>query len=158
VYYWHQAGQHAIQRSAYAEAVTHLRQGLAVLTTRAHTPERARQELALQTALGQALIAVRGYASEEVEQVYLRARELSQEVDDTAERVRALMGLYVFFYVRANHEVVHAMTGELLQLGQTVQDPLVLVQTYTHEGESLAWQGKLALARTHLEHAMSLYR
>jgi hypothetical protein len=72
-------------------------------------------------------MAVRGYASEEVEQVYLRARELSQEVDDTAERVRALMGLYVLFFVRANHEAVHALTGELLQLGQALQDPLVLI-------------------------------
>jgi predicted ATPase len=90
--------------------------------------------------------------------VYLRARALSQEVDDTAERVRASMGLYVLFFVRSNHEAVHALTGELLQLGQTVQDPLVLIQTYTHEGESLGWQGKFALARTHLEHAKSLYR
>jgi predicted ATPase len=52
---------------------------------------------------------------------------------------------------------VHALTGELLQLGQTVQDPLVLVQTYTLEGDSLFFQGQFALARTHLEHAKSLY-
>src|SRR5262249_36108685 len=90
VRYWYQAGQHAIQRSAHAEAIAHLRQGLAVLTTLSSTPERARQELAFQTALGPALIAIRGYAADEVEHVYLRARELSQEVDDTAERVRAL--------------------------------------------------------------------
>jgi predicted ATPase len=158
VRYWHQAGQHAIQRSAHAEAITHLTQGLTVLTTLPHTPERARQELAFQTSLGPALMAVRGYASEEVEHVYLRARELSQEVDDTAERVRALMGLYVLFFVRANHEAVHALTGQLLQLGQTIQDPLVLIQTHAHEGESLLFQGKYALARTHLEHAKSLYR
>src|SRR5882724_2500805 len=156
--YWHQAGQEAIQRSAHAEAIAHFTQGLAILKTLPHTPERARQELASQTSLGPALMAVRGYAAEEVEHVYQRARALSQEVDDTAEHVRALMGLYVLFFVRANHEAVHALTGELLQLGQTVQDPLVLIQTYAHEGESLLWQGQCALARTHLEHAKSLYR
>jgi predicted ATPase len=158
VRYWHQAGQHAIQRSAHAEAIAHLTQGLAILKTLPHTPERARQELAFQTSLGPALMALRGYGAEEVEHVYRRARELSQEVDDTAEQVRALMGLYVLFYVRANHAAVHALTGDLLQLGQALQDPLVLVQTYTHEGESLLWQGQFALARTHLEHAKSLYR
>jgi len=158
VRYWHQAGQEAIQRSAHAEAIAHFTQGLAILKTLPHTPERARQELAFQTSLGPALMAVRGYAAEEVEHVYLRARELSQEVDDTAEHVRALMGLYVLFFVRANHEAVHALTGELLQLGQALQDPLVLIQTYAHEGESLLWQGQFALARTHLEHAKSLYR
>jgi class 3 adenylate cyclase/predicted ATPase len=157
VRYWHQAGQHAIQRSAHAEAIAHLTQGLVVLKTLPHTPERARQELVLQTSLGPALMVVHGYAAEAVEHVYQRARELSQEVDDPTEHVRALMGLYVQFFVRANHEAVHALTGELLQLGQTVQDPLVLIQTYAHEGESLLFQGKYALARTHLEHAKSLY-
>ncbi|MCI0439590.1 MAG: hypothetical protein L0177_10730, partial [Chloroflexi bacterium] len=158
VRYWHQAGQHAIHRAAHAEAIAHLTQGLAVLMTLPPTPARARQELAFQTALGPAFMAVRGYGADEVEQVFLRARALSQEVDDPAGRLRALMGLHVLFFVQANHEVVHALTGELLQLGQAAQDPLALIQTYAMEGESLLWQGKLAPARTHLEHAKSLYR
>src|SRR5262249_15482299 len=140
------------------EAITHLTMGLEVLQTLPATSERARQELALQTALGPALMVVHGHASEEVERVYLRARELSQEVDDIAEHVRALMGLYAVFFVRANHAAVHALTGELLQLGQALQDSLVLLQTHAQEGESLLWQGKFALAQTHLEHAKSLYR
>jgi predicted ATPase len=158
VRYWHQAGQQAIQRAAHAEAIAHLTQGLAVLTTLPPTPERARQELAFQTALGPALMAVRGYGAEEVEHAYRRARELSQEVNDIAEQVRALMGLYVVFFVRASHEAATALAGELLQLGQAVQDPLVLLQTHASEGESLLWQGKFALARARLEHALSLYR
>jgi predicted ATPase len=158
VRYWHQAGQHAIQRSAHVEAIAHCTQGLAVLTTLPPTLERARQELALQTSLGLVLMAIRGYASEEVEHVYLRARELSQEVGDTAERVRVLLGLHVVFFVRSNHEAVHALTGEILELAQALQDPLALIQTYATEGESLGWQGRFALARTHLEHAKSLYR
>jgi predicted ATPase len=93
-----------------------------------------------------------------VEHVYLRARALSQEVDDPAEQVRALMGLYVLFHVQANHEAMHALTSALLHLGQALQDPLVLIQTYAHEGESRLWQGQFTLARTHLEHAKSLYR
>ena len=158
VHYLQYAGKNALGRSAYQEAITHLTMGLEVLQTLPATSERARQELALQTALGPALMVVHGYASAEVERVYLRARELSQEVDDTAEHVRALMGLYAVFFVRANHAAVHALTGEILQLGQAIQDPLVLLQTYAQEGESLLWQGKFALARTHLEHAKSLYR
>jgi len=109
-----------------------------LLQTLTHTPEHARQELAFQTSLGQALIAVRGYASEEVEHVYLHARTLSQEVDDPGEHLRALMGLYAVAFVRANHEAVHALTGAILQLRQTIQDPLALMQTYTQEGQSPA--------------------
>jgi len=158
VRYWHQAGQQAIQRSAHAEAIAHLTQGLTVLTALPHTPERDRQELTLQTSLGLVLMAVRGYGAEEVEHVYLRARALSQEVGDTAKRVRVLLGLHVVFFVRSNHEAVHALTGEILELAQALPDPLALIQTYATEGESLGWQGQFALARTHLEHARSLYR
>jgi predicted ATPase len=93
-----------------------------------------------------------------VEHVYLRARALSQEVDDTAEQVRALLGLHAVFFVRANHEAVTALTGEILPLAQALQDPLALIQTYATEGESLFYRGKLTLARARLEHAMSLYR
>src|SRR5438132_6795807 len=39
VAYWHQAGQRAIERSAYVEAIAHLRQGLALLETLPETPE-----------------------------------------------------------------------------------------------------------------------
>jgi len=72
--------------------------------------------------------------------------------------VRALLGLHAVFFVQANHEAVHALTGEILHLEQAIQDPLAPIQTYATEGESLLFQGKYALARTHLEHGMSLYR
>src|SRR5262249_45208853 len=142
VRYLHDAGENALGCSAYQEAITHLTRGLEVLHMLPATAERARQELALQTALGPAFMVVHGHASNEVERVYLRARELSQEVNDTAAHVRVLMGLSAVFFVRANHAAVHALTGELLQLGQALQDPLLLLQTYAQEGESLLWQGQ----------------
>src|SRR5262245_29173018 len=46
--YWQQAGQRAVQRSAYTEAINHLTRGLEVLKMLPDTPERASQELALQ--------------------------------------------------------------------------------------------------------------
>ena len=58
--YWQRAGQRAIQRSANVEAIGHLTRGLACSTTLPDTPERAQQELALQTTLGPALMATKG--------------------------------------------------------------------------------------------------
>ncbi len=46
------AGQQAVQRSANAEAITHLTTALELLKTLPDTPERIQQELALQLALG----------------------------------------------------------------------------------------------------------
>ena len=60
VRYWQQAGQRAVERSAYAEAITHLSKGLEVLKTLADTPEHLQQELDLQLALGLALVVSRG--------------------------------------------------------------------------------------------------
>jgi predicted ATPase/class 3 adenylate cyclase len=49
--YWHQAGQHAIAHSAYAEARQHLTMGLEVLATVPETPARHQHELDLLIAL-----------------------------------------------------------------------------------------------------------
>src|SRR5207249_12173387 len=63
VAYWQRAGQRAVQRSAHVEAVAHLTRGLSLLTMLAETPERARQELALQLALAESLAATRWFAA-----------------------------------------------------------------------------------------------
>ena len=81
VEYWQQAGQRALERSANVEGVRFLTQGLAALKTLPATPERAQRELVLQTTLGPALIATKGYASVEVETTYTRARELLDKLD-----------------------------------------------------------------------------
>jgi predicted ATPase len=76
VVYWQRAGRRASERSAYVEAISHLRKGLEVLQTLPDTPVRTQQELELQTTLGPALIATKGYGALEVAQAYTRAREL----------------------------------------------------------------------------------
>ena len=94
--YWQRAGQRAIERSANLEAIGHLTKGLDVLTTLPDTPERTQQELDLQTALGPALMAIKGHAAPEVEQAYARARELCQQVGETPQLFPVLFGLWRF--------------------------------------------------------------
>ena len=57
--YWQQAGERAVQRSANAEAISHLTTALELLKTLPDTPEHAQQELTLQTTLGPAWMASR---------------------------------------------------------------------------------------------------
>ena len=64
--YWQRAGERAIQRSAHAEAIAYLRQGLDLLRLLPDTPEHSQQELILQSTLGPALISTRGYAAPHV--------------------------------------------------------------------------------------------
>src|SRR5262249_46455114 len=63
VEYLHLAGQQAVQRSAYAEAIQQLATALELLNTLPATRERAHQELRLHLTLGVPLRATRGIAS-----------------------------------------------------------------------------------------------
>jgi class 3 adenylate cyclase len=64
--YWESAGQRAIQRSAYLEAISHLNKGIGLIKSLPESPERNQQELTMQTALGPALSSTKGYAAPEV--------------------------------------------------------------------------------------------
>jgi class 3 adenylate cyclase len=59
VEYLNLSGQQAVQRSANAEAVSHLTSALELLKTLPDTPERTQQELTLQITLGTSLAAMK---------------------------------------------------------------------------------------------------
>lgn len=94
------AGQQAAQRFANAEAINNFTSALEILRTLPETPQRARQELDLQTMLGPALIATKGNAAPEVRAVYERAVELSRQLGENAQLFPVLFGLRSFHFVR----------------------------------------------------------
>jgi predicted ATPase len=88
VAYWHQAGQRALQRTAYTEAIAHFTTGLAVLNRLPETPERLQRALDGQIILGTTWMERKGYGAEEVEQAFIRARELCHQLQlDTSPRI-----------------------------------------------------------------------
>ena len=74
--YFGRAGRQAIARSAMTEAVAMVRKALTLVAELPDDAVRWRRELALQSALGVALIAIKGYAATEVGDVYKHARVL----------------------------------------------------------------------------------
>ena len=86
--YWQQAGQRAIERSAYVEARQHLTTGLEVLATVPETPARHQHELDLLTALAQVLGVTKGQAAPELEPVLTRAEVLAQQVGEPSATFR----------------------------------------------------------------------
>ena len=82
IVYRQRAGERDLRQSAYAEAISHLKQGLEVLGTLPERPERVRQELSLRLTLGSALTATQGYAGPQVGETYLRARDLCRELGE----------------------------------------------------------------------------
>src|SRR5712692_8432865 len=103
VEYLGRTGQQAMQRSAYAEAISSLSAAIDLLQRLPDTSERIQRELLLQLALGPALFAVKGWGAPEAERAYTRARELCERGGDPPELFSALWGLWL----------VHLMRGEL---------------------------------------------
>jgi hypothetical protein len=60
--------------------MAHLTAALALLYKLPESPERTRRELAVQVMLGPMVSALKGYATPEVEQAYLRAHQLCEQV------------------------------------------------------------------------------
>ncbi|MGH8057767.1 MAG: AAA family ATPase, partial [Candidatus Entotheonellia bacterium] len=107
-----------IKRRRTAQAIQHLTAALTLLKTLPESAEGIQQELAVQTTLGLAFIATRGYAAPEVAQVYTRARELCQQVGDTPQLFPVLWGLERFYLVRAEHQAAGELAEQLLSLAQ----------------------------------------
>jgi class 3 adenylate cyclase/predicted ATPase/energy-coupling factor transporter ATP-binding protein EcfA2 len=155
--YWHQAGQRAMARSAYAEALHHLTTGLEVLATVPETPTRHQHELDLLTALTVALGDTKGYAAPELERVLARAETLAQQVGEPPQRFAVLYALWSFRNRRAEHQAAQAVAEQLLDLAQRQHDPALLLGAYLALGITLGNLGAFAPARTHLEQGIALY-
>jgi class 3 adenylate cyclase/predicted ATPase len=155
--YWHQAGQRSAARCAYIEAVRHFRQGLAVLAPLPETPERRQRELALQLGLGPALMVTQGFGVPEVRRTYDRARALCQDLEDSPQLVPVLLGLYTFYRWRADYRTARELAEHALQLAQQRADPVTRLRAHHALAFVMSFQGDLAAARPHFEHALALY-
>jgi predicted ATPase len=146
-----------LQRSAHRETIDHLTKGLELLKTLPDTPERTQQELRLQIVLGVPLTATKGYAAPEVERVYTRALELCQQGRETSQTVQALLGLWVFYFVRAELQTAHRLGERCLHQAQNVQAADLLLDAHNTLGDTLFWLGELGSAREHLEQSLALH-
>jgi predicted ATPase/class 3 adenylate cyclase len=152
------AGQQAVQRSANTEAITHLTAALELLKALPDTPERTRQELVLQTALGSVLFATKGYGSLEAKRAFAQARELCQQVGETPQLFPVLVGLYGSALIRADLQTARELGEDLMRRTQSLQDPaLLIVEAHWAVGETLLYLGELVPARVLLEQGAALY-
>jgi predicted ATPase len=155
--YWQRAGQRALDRSAYIEAINHLSKGLEVLRTLPNTSAHLQEELDLQLALGPALVVTKGPASPAVEQVYARAQELCQQVGETSRLFPVLWGLWRFYNNRAEYQRARALGERLLSLAQQVCDAALVLEAHHALWSTLFWSGEFASARAHIEQGRALY-
>ena len=158
--YWLAAGRLAARRSANSEAVAHLTRGIAGVGGLPETEERNRQELALQLALGPALLSSRGFGDPEASAGYQRAAELARRLGDDRDRFAATWGLWIS--IRASSASDHMRLrlqylGEMVKAAERTGDPELLLQAHHSSWSTRIWNGEFARATEHVRSGLALY-
>ncbi|MBI5260454.1 MAG: AAA family ATPase [Bradyrhizobium sp.] len=150
--YWLQAGRNAAGRSANLEAITHLTNGLEALKACPEGPERDRQELALQTAIGGPLIAIHGYTAPQLGNAFTRAHALCRELDDTDALFATLSGKFIFHFVRGDYGAMQSLLAEAQRAAESTNDMALelgahrlAALTAMHAGDFLTAHSKFEL-------------
>ena len=130
--YWLEAGRRSTARSANLEAIAHLRRGIEALRSAADDSERAHQELAMQLALGPALMATRGHQAPEAEAAYQSARRLAEQLGDDRAHFASVWGLWLVSG-SGSRASRRELVGKLFGLAERLGDRGLLLQAH-HSG------------------------
>ena len=157
VRYLQQAADTALQRYACQEASASLQRGLALRPAQPETPARAQQELALQLALGQALMTTQGFAAPAVAAAYARARDLCRQLGPAVPLFPVLYGQWRLAMNRPEFQTAEALSQQLLDLAQRQHDPRLVLEAYLARGQTCFRRGELATAHAALAHGLALF-
>ena len=163
--WWGKAGDEALRRSAFQEAIAHLGKAIEI-ADKAGAARPARDGLAapgqrltqLHVARANALIAARGYGAPETTEAFGRARELASGDKDAPGRLAADYGLWVGSYTRGELREMRAHAEAFLSDTLATPDSPEAGVAHRAAGLTCWFAGEYAQARDHLERALALFR
>ena len=153
---WFESGQRALAHSANAEAIANFRKALQLLNALPETPERSKQEIDIQLALGIPLIAVEGYAAAQTREAFSRARTLCVGLGNIPEYFQALFGLWGNRWMSGKNDEALRMAEEFLSRSQVLSDPVLLMVAHRVMGSTLLTVGEFQSSANHFEETIRL--
>ena len=157
--YYLKAAERTTGRDAFAEMVSQLRKGLRQIQYLPDSAETQRRELALQLALGRALIDYRGSGSEEVREAFERARELCLALGETKQLLPILDGLALnYHFAHSEPMKMLACATELFELGRSTGDAQSLLWARRARGSANFLLGRFEQTRSEMQFVMDEYR
>jgi predicted ATPase len=129
---------------------------LKVLASTPSTPQRAQQEIMLQTSLARVLMTING-CTPEVEEAYTRALELCQRHGEIPRMFPVLRGLASFHVYVGDFRTGAQMGEQILSLAENNNDPGMQVEGNLILGYNLAFIGDLGSGLDHLDKAIAGY-
>jgi serine/threonine protein kinase/tetratricopeptide (TPR) repeat protein len=152
--YWWKAGIRARERSAHLEAIRHLSRGLELC---AASREDAARELRFRLPLCASYLAVRGYASPEVEEQIQRARVLCEQLGPESPLFHVMMITWALRFIQGRNAQARALSDEILALAESRDDSYQAEARWSACCTAL-WAGRFADALEHGERGLACYR
>src|SRR5205085_1012196 len=152
------AGQHALKRSAYSEAIAHLGKAVAIADELPDEPGRTMNRLHLQIAYGRALRGSLGHSAPETVTAWTRARQFAADINDPVELAPIHSGLF-------NACLTHGEIAPMRELADAImsaanrrpESPMAAVVAHWTSGATCWFGGDYLNARVHLEQALATY-
>jgi len=142
--YFERAGDRAVARFAYAEAVAHF--DAALKETRLLPPgeDRNRRELALLLKYGPAVLIFRGVQGPEVEPIYQRAYDIAEASDDGRGLFKALWGLWFCANLSRRTAPARDRAEQLVALGRKSGDEALFLEAIHCRWSTAFFRGDIA--------------
>jgi tetratricopeptide (TPR) repeat protein len=150
------AGNQAVSRSAYVEAIANFTAGLKLAET---MPQQngLRRQLEFWLKLGSASVIAHGLQSCEAETAYIRASEIGEQLGDGAASFQAKWGLWINANLSRKTALARDRAGELVSLAQQSGDRELLLEAYHCQFSTAHFSGDVRSALEGCERVISLY-
>jgi class 3 adenylate cyclase/tetratricopeptide (TPR) repeat protein len=155
--YWQKAGQHALARAANQEAIAHLERALRQASSLPEGASRDKLELELQNGLAPAYMAIKGWASLEVERTCRRARTLAELLGDFPSTYGSQWGLWTNYFLRGRLDEAIDTGKQVLQLAEKAGIPMLEVMACHAVAYSYFYRGEFLEARATAERGLRLF-
>ena len=154
--FWLAAGRRDAKRSANIEAITHLNRGIAALRSLPATPDRERQELEFQLALGPALLGI--WNASDAERAYKRALALCDAIGEHRRRFDVIWGLWLTsVHEQRDFDKAAEHVVELFRIAKELDDEALHLQANHAAWPTKVFLGQLPAARNHVRDGMAIY-
>ena len=137
------AGERAVSRAAYTEAIAHFSIGLSEAEKLPEAAERMRRQLDFLLKLGPALMVTRGLGSVEAENAFQKAAEMSAAAGNDPATFQAKWGLWMIANIGLK-SAARQRAHELVALAQRSGDGDLLLEAYHCRWSTAFFRGDIA--------------
>jgi tetratricopeptide (TPR) repeat protein len=162
--WWGKAGDQALRRSAFQEAIAHLGKAIEMADSISNAApvgasphDGTKQRLKLQTNYGQAVMLSRGFAAEETKAAFTRATELAAGFDHPAESFVAYYGLWTGNLMRGETRLARETAERFCREADSGPWPTDVAVAYRCLGLTCLHQGDFVEARASFTRTLQIY-